>query len=323
MKSNLVKKYGVWLLCGVIAIVFATIIGITIYRSNLREIKLDGIVIGYTKDEQLAIELLEEVKASVNEENGNTIQWDVNLSMEKGKGKRASSKAELKKAMEETLESLKEEQAQLSYALKIDDYEVILKSKKEVKEVLQKTQEKYSKTSDVQIALVTDEKKGTLVPEVNMVTKSDKNQHVVAAARTVTDQTEQSQTNKKSKKSQNEVVKVAFAEEIEVEPVYVKSEELTQVKEAVLDITKEKDQDETYQVKKGDTISGIANENGMTVKEFMKLNTQIKDTDSIMPGDEVVISVPTPELSVIVQKEELTKKKYYKRQLSLKYEKHR
>ena len=76
-------------------------------------------------------------------------------------------------------------------------------------------------------------------------------------------------------------------------------------------ITKEKDQDETYQVKKGDTISGIANENGMTVKEFMKLNTQIKDTDSIMPGDEVVISVPTPELSVIVQKEELTKKKYY------------
>ena len=79
MKSNLVKKYGVWLLCGVIAIVFATIIGITIYRSNLREIKLDGIVIGYTKDEQLAIELLEEVKASVNEENGNTIQWDVNL----------------------------------------------------------------------------------------------------------------------------------------------------------------------------------------------------------------------------------------------------
>lgn len=311
MKSNLVKKYGVWLLCGVIAIVFATMIGITIYRSNLREIKLDGVVIGYTKDEQLATELLEEVKASVNEENGNTIQWDVNLSMEKGKGKRASSKEELKKAMEETLESLKGDQAQLSYALKINDYEVILKSKKEVKEVLQKTQEKYSKTSDVQIALVTDEKKGTLVPEVNMVTKSDKNQHMVAAARTVTDQTEQSQTNKKSKKSQNEVVKVAFAEDIEIEPVYVKSEELTQVKEAVLDITKEKDQDETYKVKKGDTISGIANENGMTVKEFMKLNTQIKDSDSIMPGDEVVISVPTPELSVIVQKEELTKKKYY------------
>ena len=312
MKPNTMKKYGMWIAGGIAALILVAFIGTAVYRSNLREIKIDHTIVGYTKDEALATELFEKAKQVVNEENKNTIRWAVELSMEKGKGKRASSEEELQQAMEQVLEQLKDEQAQLSYVLKIEDYEVILESKKDVKEVLEKTQEKYSKTSDVQIALVSDEETSALVPEVNLITKSAKNQNLVAASKAKTNPTDNANSGESNSDAENnQVVKVAFAEEIEVGPVYVKKEQLTDVDEAVSDIIKEKDHNETYTVKQGDTISGIANENGMTVSEFMKINEQIEDENSIMPGDEVIVAVPKPELSVIVQKKETYKKKYY------------
>lgn len=54
----------------------------------------------------------------------------------------------------------------------------------------------------------------------------------------------------------------------------------------------EKDEDEleVYVVKKGDTLSRIAAENGLTLSELMSLNPQIKDPNSINIGDEIYLT---------------------------------
>lgn len=283
--------------------------GIAVDRSHIQEITIDGEVVGYTKSEEVAQQVFETAKEEINKNYNNTIQWDVTMSLEKGKGKSVSSKEELQDSMEHRLEQLKDEQAQLSYIIKIDDYEVIVEDKEAVEEVLEKTQEKYSNTSDVSVELVTEEKGKNFVPEVNLITKSAREQNLVAASKTGSDN--KKSTSNREVETNDEIVDVTFEEDIVVEPVYVKQEQRVTVEEAVQDITKEKEQEKTYTVEPGDTISEIANGNGMTVKEFLELNTQIKNQDSIMPGDEVTISVPEPELSVLVQKEE-TKNETYK-----------
>lgn len=45
----------------------------------------------------------------------------------------------------------------------------------------------------------------------------------------------------------------------------------------------------TYTVKKGDTLSGIAAAQGLTMDEIQELNPQIKNPDLIHVGDEIVI----------------------------------
>jgi len=47
-------------------------------------------------------------------------------------------------------------------------------------------------------------------------------------------------------------------------------------------------------VKKGDTLSEIAQDAGITLKELIKLNPQIKNPNLIKPGQAVIVSKPTP-----------------------------
>ncbi len=46
----------------------------------------------------------------------------------------------------------------------------------------------------------------------------------------------------------------------------------------------------TYTVQSGDTLSAIAEANGITLAEVIRLNPQIENPDLIHPGDEVTIS---------------------------------
>ncbi len=322
LKQILSKSYQKKICGGIIGVTVIAVgigTGIAIDRSKIQEIKVDGIVVGYTKSEEIANEIFETTKQEINKENGNQIRWAVDLTLEKGKGKKVTKEEELKASMEKALDQLKEEQEQLSYTIKIDDYEVTLKTKQEVEEVLEKTQEKYSHSENVAIELVADKEKNknSLVPQVNVITKSEKQQDMVMASKATSKSTKAKTAAEKTKSTSDDtktedskVVKVAFEEEIEVKKVYVKKDELTTVNQAVQEITKEKEKNETYQVQSGDTISSIANGNGMTVKEFMEINDQIEDQDKIMPGDEVIIEVPKPELSVIVQKEETHEETY-------------
>ncbi|WEG14171.1 DUF1906 domain-containing protein [Pullulanibacillus sp. KACC 23026] len=59
---------------------------------------------------------------------------------------------------------------------------------------------------------------------------------------------------------------------------------------AVIGKIVEKLTEKHVKVKKGDTLSGIASDNGLTLSEIEKLNPQIKDPDVIHPGDKVRVN---------------------------------
>jgi len=89
-----------------------------------------------------------------------------------------------------------------------------------------------------------------------------------------------------------------FFEKVEIAEAYINEEQLTELSEAIDQVTKEKEKNQTYEVQPGDTLSVIANSRGYYVDEVLALNPGLSRDTTLQIGDEIVISVPEPELSI-------------------------
>lgn len=94
------------------------------------------------------------------------------------------------------------------------------------------------------------------------------------------------------------LVDLGFVQTVTVYTDYVSSGELTEPQTAAEAVTKEEETNKIYEVQAGDCLSTIAEDNNTTVAQIMALNG-FQDTNAyICIGDEIVISVPEPDLSV-------------------------
>lgn len=102
-----------------------------------------------------------------------------------------------------------------------------------------------------------------------------------------------------------------FAEKVEIAEAYVSADEITPASEAIDLVTKDTAKNEVYEVKAGDTLSVIANSNGLRVAEVLALNEGMSENTVLHEGDEVIITVPEPELSVETVEEATYQEEYY------------
>ena len=89
-----------------------------------------------------------------------------------------------------------------------------------------------------------------------------------------------------------------FLEKVEIAEAYIDADQLTSLGEAIDAVTKEKEKNQTYEVQAGDTLSVIANSRGYYVDEVLALNPGLTRDAMLQIGDEIIISVPEPELSI-------------------------
>ncbi len=89
-----------------------------------------------------------------------------------------------------------------------------------------------------------------------------------------------------------------FFEKVEIAEAYIDESQLTELSEAIESVTKEKEKNQTYEVAAGDTLSVIANSRGYLVDEVLALNPGLTRDATLQIGDEIIISVPEPELSI-------------------------
>ena len=100
-----------------------------------------------------------------------------------------------------------------------------------------------------------------------------------------------------------------FVEDVYVYENYVDASSLCNVKEQVEEVTKEKESNKIYVVESGECLSVIALDQGTTVSSIVALNG-LSDADSIRDGQELIISVPEPDLKLLVTQGEVYEEDY-------------
>ena len=86
---------------------------------------------------------------------------------------------------------------------------------------------------------------------------------------------------------------------------------ITTPEEAADQITKESQKNEIYEVQSGDTLSTIANNHGLYVKDVVALNSGLTENTVLQIGDEIIITVPQPELTVMTVEQSTYEEEYY------------
>lgn len=266
---------------------------------------LNGARIGVTDDADAAREALLSVRNRLNEEYGMTVYADTDLQVYADDNCRGDllTQAELENKMYEAVNAIVYVPNDTAYTIRIDDYMVTVRTEEEVVELLEAAKNRMAGTDGFQVELVNTTENGISLRTVN-VTAADISMNEAAKVLATIDGTDTIQVTDETV-FEDGVLYVGFAEDIEIIETRGSESSIRTVEEALEDITKEKAEKGTYEVVSGDCLTAIASKVGLTLNDLFELNEQLDENSIIMPGDIITITVPTPEISVIV-KEEIT-----------------
>ncbi len=168
--------------------------------------------------------------------------------------------------------TLKQEAVKLS----IDDTELILSSRDDVKVVLEQALEQMINSThpvDVQVVLDDNQIEDIQFTETEFGTES----------------------------CETELCSINMIEDINLESMLVFESEIQEVDDAVDFITKLKDKPVSYEVVSGDVPSTIAEKNNMRLSSLYDLNPGLEDNEtSLQIGEDLIVTVPEPEMSIEV-----------------------
>ena len=208
------------------------------------------------------------------------------------------------------------------YTLKINKYSVNLASLEEVQRLLETALGRFDTEGEYSVELVSDTTR-----EVNVLTTSVISERQAQwRSMTVNDlptagivrdidrviQEAQPVTQGDSLEDFTlGMITMDFGEKVEVTEGYFPREEITDLGTAIEDVTKDKETNQIYEVKSGDTLGSIALEYGLSLEELIAMNESLEDENStIRPGDEFIVTVPEPELSVVYETQEYYEEDY-------------
>ena len=203
-----------------------------------------------------------------------------------------------------------------SYTVKINEYTVNLASTQEVLELLQASIQKYDEEENYHADLVLDSSR-----ELNVLTTqiySEEEQEEEEAEAVVTSvginatldeifEDIEPASEKDFSDYELGLLSLEFGDTVEVVESYLQEYDLTPLSKAIEEVTKEQEKEQIYEVVAGDTLSQIAEKNEIPLADLIAMNETIENENSVIRvGDELVVTVPEPELSV-----ERTEQMYY------------
>lgn len=203
-----------------------------------------------------------------------------------------------------------------SYTVKINEYTVNLASTEEVLALLQASLKKYDTERNYYADLVLDSER-----ELNVLTTQ-----IYSKKEFQEEETEEVMTSAGINAALNDIfadiepamekdfsdyelglLELNFGDTVEVVESYLQDYELTPLDQAIEEVTKDQEKEQIYEVVAGDTLSQIAENNGIPLDRLIAMNETIEDENSLIRvGDELIVTVPEPELSV-----ERTEQMYY------------
>ncbi len=302
------------------------------------EVTLEGNVVGSVKDPSVVEQAFLDARARISKETDGLVLSDVEYSthkIEKIFGSTMDTQA-LTDAIYDELHKDVVTARKKGYLLKIDGFTLTVGSYQDVLDILNATKNKFDLEDEFEISIVSEAERELNVytaqvkrreePEIEEETGeyadnslsssfpragigaydlSPLEKDIITA--TVTEDLlegeEISPEDDLTQVAGDGLRALSFSEKVEIVEAYVNEDQITPVETAIDMVTKDTEKNQIYEVQPGDTLSVIANSRGMLVKDVVALNEGLTAETVLHIGDEIIITVPEPELSVITTEE--------------------
>lgn len=286
---------------------------------NMFTIYLNEEVVGIVGEEAQAEELLQAARRELVSESSELVFIDVDMNVE-GQAVlwgKIDDPEEIKQHMTNVLAANIQETTQRSYVMKVNNYMVNLGSREEIIELLQTAVDQYDTEDKYQVELVHADGR-----EFNVLTAQIKD---TSAQKEEEEQQEGScpeikggidgtmdamfadvepAREKDFEDYELGLISMNFAEEVEIVEAYLDTAQLATLNQAIEEVIKEQEVNSVYEVVSGDTLSEIAIKVNIPMDQIVAMNDALEDENStIRVGQELIITVPEPELSVDRQEE--------------------
>ena len=237
------------------------------------EVLLNGEVIGAVADPEVVNQAFLNARARIARETEGLVLGNVECSFQKV--------PRLYDLLKEQVKAAK----QKYYLVKVNEFTVYLYGIDEVKALLEAALKPYDPDGLFEVNVISDTSR-----ELNVFTV---------------------EVTPKEELAEGDGLKALdFSEKVEISEAYVDADRVSKISEAIEAVTKETEKNQTYEVQPGDTLSVIANSRGYYVDEVLALNPGLTRDATLHLGDEIVISVPEPELSVLTTEQSTYEEDY-------------
>lgn len=280
--------------------------------NNLFLVKMQGEEIGYVADMADVDACCIEARRRLANEAEQMVFADAQVTFE-GQSRLfgvISSKQKLTDRIYEVLKQNIRQTRKKAYTLKINEFTVNMESSDDVRSLLQAALNKYDTKQEYKVSLVLDPTRELNVLTTQIQTtkevkeqeeKEERGNFEAGVATLLTEAAEDMEvtTERGFEDFELGLSDISYGDEIEVVEAYLMDTEITPLQEAVSIVTKEQEKNKIYEVVSGDTLSGIALKTEISVEKIIELNEMLEDENStIRVGDELIITVPEPVLSV-------------------------
>ncbi|MCM1046301.1 MAG: M23 family metallopeptidase [Candidatus Gastranaerophilales bacterium] len=277
---------------------------------NYFHVFINGIEIGTVGDRDQARELLVEARRNIASESAELTFIDVDMSLtgEEVMWGVVDEEEELLAAMEGVLRANVRETLHRSYTMKVNEYMVSLASVEEVQSLLQTAIDNYDSEGKFGVELVYDSNREFSVLTTHIVERGDTDQagegnYMNAGIQSFFSEMGRTVENTDEKEFSDYELglkSMGFTEEVEIVESYLAEGQLSNLEDAVNEVTKEQETPSEYLVVSGDTLSEIAIKVNIPMERIIEMNKDVLEDENstIRAGQTLFITVPEPELSV-------------------------
>lgn len=275
--------------CCIVLLCFVPILGSTYgMETTYCEVLLDGEVIGAVSDPSVVEQAFLDARAQIAREMNGLVLANVDCDFQQVDKLIGSTleQEELQNVIHDMLQEKVKTAKQKYYLVKVNEFTVNLATMDEVNALLTAALEPYDPDGMFQVEVISDNSRELNAFTVQVVPKGEIGEG-------------------------DGLKNLDFFEKVEIAEAYIDADQLTELSDAIDSVTKEKEKNQTYEVQPGDTLSVIANSRGYYVDEVLALNPGLTRDAMLHIGDEIIISVPEPELSILSTVQSTYEEDYY------------
>lgn len=279
------------------------------------DVFLNGVMVGSVTGRDVVDGCVRSARLAIARERDDMVMIDADVSVE-GREVLFGKVDDADTVTNNMIQEMKDSERQTlhrSYTVKVNEFTVNLAKSEEVLSLLNAVLDKYDTKNAYTAQLVLDPTR-----ELNVLTTQIMNEKEEAGEET------ESYVRKAGAEAYFEnafaslepeeerdfedyelgLVDLRYGDTVEVVEAYLPQRDLTPLEDAIAQLTKEQEKNKIYEVASGDTLSQIAEDNGLTMDRLVEMNATIDGVDSLIRvGDEIIVTSPEPELSVVRQEE--------------------